>query len=256
MKTDKVRLDTEGGVAHVILNRPERMNALDGDVWLGLEETAVEIRFNTEVRSVILTGEGKAFCAGLDLKAAASPEGIGLDINLRDGFEILQYVSNVFALYERLPVPVIAAINGACMGAGMELALACDIRISSDNALFSIPEVVYGLVPDCGGTQRLPRIVGPGMARELVLTGRRIDAGEALRIGLVNHIYPVNELMEEANKMAEEIAGLPQDAVRASKRALNAALNYPMDIGLNFETSTAERVLGDRIKNIFKDKKE
>ena len=254
MKTEKVRLETDGSVARVIINRPERLNALDGGVWTGLEEAARKIKFNPGIKVAIVAGEGRAFSAGLDLKAAASPEGIALDLPLRDGFETLQYVSDVYAMYEMLPVPVIAAIKGACLGAGMELALACDIRISSDDSFFSIPEVVYGLVPDCGGTQRLPRIVGPGYARELVLTGRRIDAAEALRVGLVNHVYPVDSLMDEAVKMATEIAELPEEAVQASKRALNFSLSSSMGTGLIFETVTAERVLGERAKDVFKKK--
>ena len=254
MQSKKVLLEVKGSVATVTLNRPERLNALDGDVWLGLEEAAREIKFNPDINVVIVTGAGRAFSAGLDLKAAASPEGISFNLPLREGIETLQYVSSIFSLYEALPVPVIAAIGGACMGAGMEVALACDIRIASDDAIFSIPEVVYGLVPDCGGTQRLPRIVGPGYAKELVLTGRRIDAAEALRIGLVNHVYPVNELMDEAGKMASEIAGLSQEAVQASKRALNFALSSSMETGLIYETAAAERVLGDRAKDVFKKK--
>ncbi len=254
MKSEKVLLEIQGSVATVILNRPERLNALDGRVWLGLEEAAREIKFNADIKVAIVTGSGRAFSSGLDLKAAASPEGMSFDLPLREGVETLQYVSSIFTLYEALPVPVIAAIRGACMGAGMEIALACDIRIASEDAVFSIPEVVYGLVPDCGGTQRLPRIVGPGYAKELVLTGRRIDAAEALRIGLVNHVYPVDLLMEEAGKMASEIAGLSPEAVQASKRALNFSLSSSMEAGLIYETATAERVLGERAKDVFKKK--
>lgn len=254
LKSEKVRLEIDGSVATVFLNRPERLNALDGGVWLGLEEAARAIKFKPDIRVAIVTGEGRAFCAGLDLKAAASPEGISLDLPLREGVETLQFVSYVFSLYETLPVPVIAAIKGACLGAGMEIALACDIRISSDDAFFSIPEVVYGLVPDCGGTQRLPRIVGPGYAKELVLTGRKIDAAEALRVGLVNHVYPADELMDEALKMASEIADSSPEAVQASKRALNFSMSSSMEAGLTFETAAAERVLGDRAKDVFKKK--
>lgn len=249
-KTDKVLYQLKDSVAVITLNRPEKSNAFDGDVWLGLEETARKIKFSPAVRAAILTGAGRVFCGGLDIQAALS-EGITLgDRTLRDGFETLQYISSIYAAYEALPVPVIAAINGGCIGAGMELALACDIRIASGRAVFSIPEVVFGLVPDGGGTQRLPRIVGPGMAKELALTGRRIDAAEALRIGLVNHVYPEEALMEEALKMAEEIASLPENAVQASKRALNAAMNSSIGMGLHYETATALTVLGEKLNRL------
>jgi enoyl-CoA hydratase len=131
------------------------------------------------------------------------------------------------------------------------LALACDIRLASDSAVFSIPEVVFGLVPDCGGTQRLPRLVGPAMARELIFTGRRISAAEALRIGLVNHIYAFDQLIIEAEKMASEIAANPFEAVQASKRCLNMAMNSTLDAGLQFETASAETVLGEKVKTML-----
>lgn len=252
MEEGKVLLKLSKNVAHVIINRPERMNAIDGGVWRELSRVAENINTNPEIKAVILRGEGKAFSSGLDLKAAASPEGINLGTPLRDGTEMLKFVSNAFTSYEKMAPPVIAAIKGACLGAAMELALACDIRIASEDAVFSIPEVVFGLVPDCGGTQRLPRIVGPGMAKELIFTGRRIDSAEALRIGLVNHVFPEGKLMEEAEKIAGEIVNNAADAVQASKRAINFAMSSSMDSGLAFETATAEMVLGDRAKEVFK----
>ncbi len=247
-----VILTEKDGVATIRLNRPEKANAFDGGMWLVLEKTAENIRLNRGVRAVILTGEGKAFCGGLDINQAAA-QGVALGQEAaRGGFDTLQYVSKVFTMYERLPVPVIAAINGGCIGLGMELALACDIRLAADSAIFSIPEVVFGLVPDCGGTQRLPRLVGPAMAKELVLTGRRIDAAEALRIGLVNHIYPSEMLLTEAEKMAGEIASHSIQAVQASKRCINAALNNTLDAGLQFETASALSVLGDKADKMLR----
>jgi enoyl-CoA hydratase/carnithine racemase len=247
-----VALTIKDGVATLKLNRPEKANAFDGEMWLALEKKAEEIRLNKEVRVVILTGEGKAFCGGLDLNQAAA-EGVALGQEAaRGGFDTLQYVSKVFTLYERLPVPVIAVINGGCIGLGLELALACDIRLAADHAVFSIPEVVFGLVPDCGGTQRLPRLVGPAMAKELILTGRRIDAAEALRIGLVNHLYPLETLLAEAEKMAAEIASHSIQAVQASKRCINAAQNNSLDAGLQFETASALSVLGDKADKMLR----
>jgi enoyl-CoA hydratase len=250
--SNNVTVNVKDGVATIKLNRPEKANAFDGEMWLALENTAEEIRLNREVRVVVLTGEGKAFCGGLDIKQATA-EGVALGREAaRGGFDTLQYVSNVFTLYERLPVPVIAAINGGCIGLGMELALACDIRLAADSAVFSIPEVVFGLIPDCGGTQRLPRLVGPAMAMELVLTGRRIDAAEALRIGLVNHLYPAEALLAEAEKMAVEIASHSIQAVQASKRCINAAMNNTLDAGLQFETASALSILGDKVDKMLR----
>ncbi len=255
LQTEKVRMEIKETVAFITLNRPEQRNALDGELWMGLEEAANKVRLTPEIRVAIVTGAGSAFCSGLDLKAASTPGGMSLGLSLRDGVETLKYVSDIFTMYETLPVPVIAAVNGPCIGAGMEVALACDIRIASDSALFSIPEVVYGLVPDCGGTQRLPRLIGPGMARELVLTGRTIDAREAMRIGLINHIYADEDLMNKAREMAEEIKNLSPEAVQAAKRALNMAMYTGLDVGLKYETAVAERVLGERAKEIFKEEK-
>jgi enoyl-CoA hydratase len=247
-----VALTIEDGVATLKLNRPEKANAFDGEMWLALEKTAEEIRLNKEVRVVILTGAGKAFCGGLDINQAAT-EGVALGQEAaRGGFDTLQYVSKVFTMYERLPVPVIAVINGGCIGLGLELALACDIRLAADKAVFSIPEVVFGLVPDCGGTQRLPRLVGPAMAKELILTGRRIDAAEALRIGLVNHLYPQETVLAEAEKMAGEIASHSFQAVQASKRCINAAMNNSLDAGLQFETASALSVLGEKADKMLR----
>lgn len=239
-------------VATITLNQPDRANAFDGEMWLALEEAVKKVSFNSSIKVVILTGAGKAFCGGLDIKKAAT-EGICLKgRNFRPGVECLQYVSGVFTLLERLPVPVIAALNGGCIGLGMELALACDIRLASEEAIFSIPEVKFGLVPDCGGTQRLPRLVGPAMAKELIFSGRRFDAAEALRIGLVNHLYPKDILIEETVKLATEIAVNAAEAVQASKRCINMAMNSTQEAGLQFETTSALTVLGEKAKTMIR----
>ncbi len=251
LNSELIVLTVTDAIATITLNRPDKANAFDGAMWLALEEAALAIKHDPSVKAVVITGMGKAFCGGLDINQAAT-EGICLgDRTLRAGSECLQYVSGVFTLLERLPVPVIAAINGGCIGLGLELALACDIRIASDSAVFSIPEVVFGLVPDCGGTQRLPRLVGPAMAKELIFTGRRISAAEALRIGLVNHLYGPDQLIIETEKLASEIAANPAEAVQASKRCLNIAMNSTLDAGLQFETASAETVLGEKVKTML-----
>jgi enoyl-CoA hydratase/carnithine racemase len=251
-KYNLVLYTVDDAVATITLNQPDRANAFDGAMWLALEEAVKKVTVDSSIKVVILTGSGKAFCGGLDIKKAAT-EGICLKgRNFRTGVECLQYVSSIFTLLERLPVPVIAAVNGGCIGLGMELALACDIRLASEEAIFSIPEVKFGLVPDCGGTQRLPRLVGPAMAKELIFSGRRFDATEALRIGLVNHLYPKDLLIEETAKLAAEIAANSVEAVQASKRCINIAMNSTQEAGLQFETTAALAVLGEKAKTMIR----
>ncbi|GAF69069.1 unnamed protein product, partial [marine sediment metagenome] len=206
---DVVRLDIEDAIAIVLLNRPEAMNAFNSAVWVGLQKAAQAIKEKPSVRAVIVTGAGeKAFSAGIDLKMVASGSGPSISPNYRDGFDRLNSLKMIFNMYEELAVPVIAAINGYCFGAAMEFILCCDMRLACDTAVFGLPEITFGVIPDMGSTQRLPRIVGLGIAKELILTGRRIDAAEALRVGLVEHVYPKEQLMTEARKLAEEMAKL------------------------------------------------
>ena len=139
-------------------------------------------------------------------------------------------------MYEELAVPVIAAINGYCLGAAMELSLCCDMRLASDTAVFGLPEIQFGVIPDLGSTQRLPRTVGLGIAKELIITGRRINATEALRVRLVDHMYPKGQLMAEARKLAEEIAKINPHMVQGAKRAANISMSTPLDVGLRMET--------------------
>jgi len=240
-----VVLEMQGKIAIVTLNRAKARNAFNRGIMEGLYAAASHIQSEPSIHVAIITGAGdQAFCAGIDLKMVAAGENLTGGVKRHDRFEYIQIYRNCFTAYERLPIPVIAAIKGFCMGAGLELALSCDIRLADETAVFSIPEVQLGIIPDGGGTQRLPRIVGVGKAKELIYTGRRIDAQEALRIGLVEHIYPQAQLMEEAKKMAQEISdnGSP---VMGCKRAINIAMNYPMDVGLLFESATQQPYLQD-----------
>jgi len=235
---DAVRVDIEDTIATVLLNRPEAMNALNQDVFLGLQKAAQSLRENPDVRVVIMTGAGeKAFSAGIDLKMVASGGG-GSQVfsSYRAGYDRLFGMKSIFTMYEELAVPVIAAINGYCLGAAFELVLCCDMRFACDTAMFSLPEIQFGVIPDLGSTQRLPRIVSPGIAKELILTGRRIDAAEALRVGLVDHVYPKDQLMAEARKLAEEIAKLNPRIIEGAKRSANLWMTTPLDTGLRMET--------------------
>jgi len=235
---DAVRVDIEDTIATVLLNRPEAMNALNQDVFLGLQKAAQGLRENPDVRVIIMTGAGeRAFSAGIDLKMVASGGGgSAIFSGYRAGFDRLYSMKSIFTMYEELAVPVIAAINGYCLGAAFELVLCCDMRLACDTAVFALPEIQFGVIPDLGSTQRLPRIVSPGIAKELILTGRRIDAAEALRVGLVDHVYPKDQLMAEARKLAEEIAKLSPGIVEGAKRAANLWMTTPLDSGLRMET--------------------
>lgn len=235
---DAVRLDIKDGIATVLLNRPKALNAFDHEVLLGLQRQAQAIKENPKIRVVIMTGAGdKAFSAGLDLKMVASGSG-PMDIfpGYRQGYDSLYSLKMIFTMYEELATPVIAAINGYCLGAALELVLCCDIRLACDSAIFGLPEIQLGVIPDLGSTQRLPRLVGQGIAKELIMTGRRIDAAEALRVRLVDHVYPKDQLMIEANKLAEEMARINPHLVQGAKRAVNIATSTPLDIGLRMET--------------------
>ncbi len=238
MTNDAVKVEIDGAIATVTINRPEARNALNRDAFLGLQEAARGIAENPEVRAVILTGAGdRAFSAGIDLKMVAGGGG-GTSVfgQRRGGYDQLFALKSIFTMYEELAPPVIAAINGYCLGAAFELSLCCDMRLAADTAVFGLPEIQFGVIPDLGSTQRLPRIVPPGIAKELILTGRRIDAAEARRVGLVDHVYPLDQLMPEARKLAEEIARLNPRIVQGAKRAANLWMTTPLDAGLRLET--------------------
>ena len=248
------------GIATVTLNRPGAANALNKEMWLALRDRAQEIKENPDVRAVIMTGAGeKAFTAGMDLKMI-SQSGAGSSLmfpNYRKGYEPLYGLKMIVTAWEELAVPVIGAINGYCLGGGFELILCFDMRLAADTASFSLPEIKFGVMPDLGSTQRLPRIVGPGLAKELIITARRIDAAEALRIGLVDHVYPKQDLMAEARKMAEEIAALDPALVAGAKRAVNMSLSTPLDIGLRMETDIclgagSAKQFGEKAKDFLK----
>ena len=249
---DAVRLDIEDTIATVLLNRPEALNALNQEAFLGLQKAAQSIKENPSVRVVIMTGSGeRAFSAGIDLKMmAAGKGGSAMFSNYREGYERLYSLKMILTMYEELTVPVIAAINGYCLGAALELILCCDMRLACDTAVFGLPVIQIGTIPDLGSTQRLPRIVGLGIAKELILTGRRIDAAEALRVGLVDHVYPKDQLMTEAKKLADEIAKLNPSLVQGAKRATNLTMSTPLDTGLRMETDI---VLGSRTGEQFRE---
>jgi len=225
-----VMYEARGRVAIVTINRPEKRNALDGQVRCAFLGAMDRARRDENVRSVIVTGAGdKAFVAGADIAEFEGRSPV-------DQWRVMKSPS-IFDAVERLPKPVIAAVNGYCLGGGMELALVCDIRIASSSAKFGQPEVNLGIIPGGGGTQRLPRIVGLGAALRLILSGEIIAADEALRLRLVEEVAEPAKLLDRATELAELMASKSPVALAAAKEATRAALSLPLDDGLKLETA-------------------
>lgn len=208
----KINVNVNAGIATVTVNAPDRLNALNSEMLSNLFDAFGKLGEDDDIRAVIFTGAGdRAFIAGADIKEMAAK-------NRDEALEFGRLAHSLASRVERLPQPVIAAVNGFALGGGCELALACDIRICSDNAVFAQPEVQLGIPPGWGGSQRLARAIGPGYAAEMIFTGKRIDAREALRVGLVNAVHNSETLIDEAEKMAASIAEASPVSVRASKR--------------------------------------
>lgn len=237
-ENESVKLTIENHIALITINRPEALNAFNQDVFRGLQAVAQQIKTDAAVYVAVITGAGdRAFSAGMDLKMIASGgANSGILGESRSGYERLFGLKSVLTAYEELPVPVIAAINGYCMGVGLELCLCCDIRLAAESAVFALPEITLGVIPDLGSAQRLPRLIGFGMAKEMIYTGRKINAATALKLGLVNHLYPREELLNEARKLAEEIKAVPPRLIEGAKRAVNLVMSTPLDYGLRAET--------------------
>lgn len=223
-----VLYEQKDNIAIVTINRPEALNALNSEVLKEIESVFDGIDTDT-VRAVILTGAGeKSFVAGADIGEMSS-------LSKAEGEAFGKTGNDVFRKIETFPVPVIAAVNGFALGGGNELAMSCDIRICSENAMFGQPEVGLGITPGFGGTQRLARLISPGKAKELIYTASNIKAPEALAIGLVNAVYPIEELMPAAEKMASKIARNAPIAVRACKKAIDDGLQTDMDAAIVIE---------------------
>ncbi len=216
-----VRTQIEGQVAQLTINRPDKLNALSREVLVELAAAVGELASLGDLRALIVTGEGKAFVAGADIAAMR-------DMTREEASQFAALGHETFNALEALPCPVIAAVNGFALGGGCELALACDFIYASSKARFGQPEVGLGAIPGFGGTQRLPRRVGVGHARELIYTGRMVDAQEALRIGLVNAVFEPDSLLEAARKTAEEIASKGPAAVAAAKRVIRDGADRPL----------------------------
>ena len=223
-----ITYEQEGFVGVITINRPRALNALNSTVLKELDATLDAVDLDA-TRCLILTGAGeKSFVAGADIGEMST-------LTKEEGEAFGKIGNDVFRKIETFPIPVIAAVNGFALGGGCEIAMSCDIRICSENAVFGQPEVGLGITPGFGGTQRLARLVSPGMAKQLIYTARNIKAPEALRIGLVNSIHPLEELMPAAKKMAAGIAKQAPIAVRACKKAINDGLQVDMDEAIVIE---------------------
>lgn len=228
MEFKNLIIQREGNIRIVKINNPQSMNALNSEVLSELDQAFYEIGNDPQTNVVILTGEGRAFVAGADISQMST-------MNAAQGKDFGVQGSKVFRKIELLPKPVIAAINGFALGGGCELALACDIRIASAKAKIGQPEVGLGITPGFSGTQRLPRIVGEGRAKELIYTAKAITADEAFRIGLVNKVVEPEQLMDEAMALAKTIAKNAPIAVRFSKEAVNRGMQTDIDTAIAIE---------------------
>lgn len=223
-----VKYEVRENIGIITIDRPKALNALNEQVMTELNQTFIDVDTKT-IRCLILTGGGiKSFVAGADIGTMSK-------MTKAEAQRWGKFGNDLFLGIEEFPVPVIAAVNGFALGGGCELSMACDIRICSENAIFGQPEVSLGITPGFGGTQRLARHVGASIANELVLTARKINAQEAHRIGLVSHVYPQAELMDEAMKLAKEIAGNAPIAVRACKKAIHEGLQVNIDAAIKIE---------------------
>jgi len=237
---DVLKIKIEGNIATLFINRPKQSNSLSRAVFLSLREELERMAFDDNIRVVVISGVGeKAFCAGIDLKErAAMPKD-----------EIQPYREKVirpfFNTLGSFPKPTIAAVNGVAFGGGAEVALACDIRIASTAARFSQSEIRWGMIPACGGCQRLRMIVGIGRAKELIFTGRIVEAEEAVQLGIFNKAVPPEDLEAEAGKLAAEIAGNSPLAVRQAKKAIDVGAHVSEAFEYEFEVSKACYFAGD-----------
>lgn len=232
-----LRVERRGRIAIWTLDRPDRKNALSRAVVREIGRLSREAARDRELRAVVLTGAGNAFCAGADLKERQG-------MTLEDVRDFLSLYKESFGALDRMPRPTIAAIDGPALGGGLELALACDLRVASEGATIGLPETSLAIIPGAGGTQRLTRLLGPGRAKELILLARRLSAAEALGLGLVNRVAPAGQTaLDCALEMAAHFESAAPVAIAAALEAIDAASELPIDAGLALERACYERTL-------------
>lgn len=242
MNPERVQIDYEGHVAHVRMTRADKHNALDPEMVASLDAAIDELAERKDVRAVVLSGEGKSFCSGLDFPSFLSGEVSIEEVFARRDGDPANLAQRITYGWQRLPMPVIAAVHGHCLGGGAQLALGADIRIGQPGLRFSVLEIKYGLIPDMGITQTLPTLVGLDVAKELTFTGRFVDADEADRLGLVTRL--ADDARAAALELAREIAARSPDAVRRGKRLWNAAARARSEESLALEAELQRELLG------------
>ena len=234
---EQLQVAVQDGIATVTLDRPDRYNALGAKIVDELKVALDEIENDAEARAMILTGAGeRAFCSGVDLKERREMDPESRWAHNRELNDFVQRLS-------RTQLPTVAAMNGLALGGGFEVTLACDFRIAAEHAEFALPEVGIGIIPGAGGTQRLPRLIGPARAKELILTARRIDARTALEMGILSKVVSKDALADEARSLAEETSKNSPLAVAYAKTAIEVATETPLEQGLRFETAAIRTTL-------------
>lgn len=248
-----VSLQKEGMICLLTVDRPDVYNCLNLETLQTLRRLIAEIALDKDIRVVIVTGAGdKAFCSGADLKERRTMSEQQVQLYIRT-------IRDAFSELEKLPKPVIAAINGLALGGGTELALACDLRVMSETAQMGLTETALGIIPGAGGTQRLPRLVGKGVAKELIFSARRVLPQEALAIGLVNRVVPADQLMESTLSLAQDIAANAPIALAQAKFAIDCGLEVDLASGLQIESNAYQLLIPtkDRLEGLeaFKEKR-
>lgn len=228
MDYETIIVKIDDGIGTITLNRPEVLNALSNQVFNELALAAEELGQNDAVKVIIITGGDKVFAAGADIDKMATANAVEVATLDKPSYR-------AFHIIENLPKPVIAAVAGYALGGGCELTLVADLRIAAENAIFGLPEIKLGIIPGAGGTQRLPRLIGTGRAKELIFSGDFIDSTEAWRIGLVNKVVPSDQLMAEALKMAKRFSNRGAIALRMAKTTINEGLRMDIEAGLQYE---------------------
>jgi enoyl-CoA hydratase len=230
MAYENLIFEIEGKVAIITMNRPKALNALNSDLLTELNTALDEVEKNPAIKGAIITGSGKAFVAGADISQMST-------FNPEEARLYMILGQNTFKHIEDIEKPIMAAVNGFAFGGGNELCMACDFRYASEKAIFGQPEVNLGIMPGFGGSQRLPRLVNPGIAKEIVLSGRNVSAEEALKIGLVSKLFPVEELLNEAKKIMATITSKPAHSLRYCKTAINRGQDIDLykAIGIELE---------------------
>ena len=249
--TERVSIQIDGGVADVRLNRPDKLNAVDGAMFQALVDAGESLKDDRSVRAIVLSGEGRGFCAGLDFSSFQAMAGRGADDGgsrvtpsrvLDRGDRITSLGQQACYTWTEQPAPVIAAIHGPALGAGFQLALAADIRFIAPDATMSVLEIRWGLVPDMTGTQMLPRLVGLDVAKELAFTGRMVPGTECVDLGLATHL--ADDPHAAAMELAREIAGKSPDAIKGAKRLISMAGQVPLAEGFAAEAETMAALIG------------